>query len=265
MRGGEYILARIDVVAFSELSRTSAGTDVFDSIEKISSDSNERIRRMAASSNKDLKLECRGHYGDTIDIYFRTGDYDGELILMLLDVVAEAQKMALNLGFFIKGAIVRGSLFVTEKGFTGSAMVDAHELERGCPFPCVTISEDVMKIIDETAHEKFRADQDFVDFKSGIIADGCYLNYIEACPLGLRKNSELNLDIHRRSLILTVERYNNVLPDDSAKCEGRVRMYEYALNNHNRVCDACGAHRERIAFTIEHVNRSKMYRVIINK
>ena len=204
--GDEYILARMDIVAFSELSRSNIRTNVFDSIVKISSDSNESIRRMAAAGKKNLRLECRGLYGDTIDVYFKTGDHDGELVLMLLNIIAEAQRTALSLGFFIKGAVVRGELLIAENVFTGPAMVDAHRTESDCPFPCITIAEDVIDIIDRKAREIFRSEQDMIDYRAKII-DGRYLNYIEFCSPERLRNNEPELCVHKGSLILTVEHY----------------------------------------------------------
>jgi hypothetical protein len=77
----ECILARIDIVAFSALSESPFGEEVvFNSAKAILSNLNEQIRRLNESVNRDQKLEYRGLYGDTFDIYFRAGDYDRSLI-----------------------------------------------------------------------------------------------------------------------------------------------------------------------------------------
>ena len=105
-------------------------------------------------------------YGDTIDIWFKTGECDSGLILMMLDITAEVQKEALKCGLFVKGAIVRGPLRITDNAFTGQAMVSASSIENSCKFPCIVIDKAVMRLIDDTAVERFRTDQDAADFKT---------------------------------------------------------------------------------------------------
>lgn len=245
MVGEEYVLARIDIVAFSKLSKQYPDMNVFGSVEKIASDSNEKIRRITEACKKDLKLEC-SMYGDTIDIYFRTGDHNNTLILMLLEVVAEAQRKALGLGLFVKGAVVVGELLRTENGFTGPAMVDARETECKCLFPCVTITDSVMAVVDAAAKEKFRIDQDVTDFRNNLITDGNFLNYIEACPFEFWMRKEPDLPFHRVSLTSAIERYEKILPDDPSKHKIYTEMYKYAVENHNKVCEKHGACGEMI-------------------
>lgn len=247
MSGDEYILARIDIVAFSKMSRSDqGGEDVFRSAEEILSSSNENIRRLNASSKKDLKLETAKLYGDTIDIFFKTGDHDSTMIRMLFDVVAETQRKALDHGFFIKGAIVKGNMQINEGVFTGSAMVDANELEKNCPYSCVVIAESVLEIIDKTANEIFMADQDILDFKNNIIIDGLYLNYLEARPFDFWIGKTPELNTHKRSLISTISRYISILPDNIAEREKYTEMYDYAVKNHNTICGKCNNTDEKI-------------------
>ncbi|MCL2032713.1 MAG: hypothetical protein FWG96_05545 [Methanomassiliicoccaceae archaeon] len=254
MSGDEYILARIDVVAFSTLSKSVPRTDdVFDAIEALLSTSNEEIRRQNASRKKDFKLEAR-LYGDTIDIYFKTGDCDHGLILMLCDVVAKTQKEALCHGLFIKGSIVKGRLRITDEGFTGSAMVTAHDMEQACQYSCIVLADNVLELINEVAQEKFITNQDIINFTKNITVDRHFLNYLEACPFGFWKTIKPDLKVHRESLISAIERYNSILPDDPAKRKNYIGMYEHSLKNHNRVCEEHGAREELIVFRTEQIN-----------
>ena len=246
----ECIHARIDIVAFSELSKVHSGSDVCDSIKEITSNANASIRRAIISGGKDFKLENASYYGDSIDIFFKNGKNDTSLLLILLDVVADAQRMALNLGFLIRGAIVKGRLHKTEEGLSGHSMIEAHEIEKECQTPCVIITEEVMSILDEAAREKFRQEEDITDFKKNIVIDGHNLNYIEANPLGL-PNSVPDLKRHRDSLIRTIERYLKILSDKPAKRKKHFKMYEYALINHNRACELYSAHEEKIEYVYE--------------
>jgi len=253
MSNGDYILARMDVVAFSALFESTTMADsVFDAFERISSDSNERIRRLNASTGEDSKLEAK-HYGDTIDIFFKSGGRDQSMILMLIDVVAKAQREALNYGFFVKGAIVKGNLRFNDEGYTGCAMIAAHKMEQSCLYPCISFSKEIMELINETAQGRFRTDAEITDFKTNIIVDGLFLNYLEACPFEFWKERSPNLRAHRKSLLHTIERYV-CLPNDPAKHEEHVKMYEYALENHNRICDDCGAPEEKIKFRVEQID-----------
>ena len=234
MSKDECILARIDVVAFTKLSKTDLETDVFDVIREITQDLNEEIRRSIISrkNKEESNLECARYYGDTIDIYFRTGDLDA-LILILLEVIVKAQRMALNKGFLVKGAIVKGDLHETKDGFTGPAMVTASELEKECPYSCVTIAKDVMEILDDVAIKQFRTKSDFSDFRKKMITcdlatNKHYLNYLEACPIS-SPDYVPELKINKESLVKTIERYVRILSHDPNKCEEHLTMYEHAL------------------------------------
>jgi len=255
MSKDEYIFARIDVVAFTKLSNPDLKIGVFDAIRKIVLDLNGEIRRSVVSrNNKKLKLEGARYYGDTIDIYFRAGDLDA-LILILFDVVAKAQRMALREGFFIKGAIVKGDLHVTKDGSTGMAMVTASEVEGACEYPCVTVDKGVVEIFDTAVREQFRTESDFSDYRKKMITydpvtEKYYLNYVEACQLNSPEYAP-ELSAHRISLIATVERYVRILPNDTKKCVAHITMYEYALKNHNNICALYNAPEEVITFVAE--------------
>jgi len=246
------VLARIDIVAFGLLSKSSSEANVvFDEVEAIFSEVNENVRRLNESSKKDLKIETPKLYGDTIDTYFRCGNYDGVLMIMLLDSVAKAQRTALDRGFFIKGAIVKDDLYIADAAFTGRAMVTASNLERNCPYSSVTISKDIIDLIDETAKERFRNDQDIADFKENVIVDGCFINYLEASPYDFWKDIRPDLKSHRKSLVSTIARYEDITEHGSAESEKYMTICKKALENHNRVCKKHGAQEEVIEFRAE--------------
>jgi len=108
-----------------------------------------------------------------------------------------------------------------------------------------------MKILDYAAGERFRKEPDIIDFKRKMVIDDCYLNYAEAQPLG-PLDCLPDLKVHKRHLVTTIERYICILPDDNVKREEFVKMYEYALKNHNRLCNEYAEPNERIGFMIEH-------------
>lgn len=236
MGGEDFFLARIDILALSKLSDTSE--NVFDTLKELVHSSNDQIKRLNAILGTGLKLEIHPMYGDTIDVYFRAGEYDSDMILMLLEVMAKIQMIALKHRLLTKGAIVKGKLIVDDEIFTGNAMVIAKKLEDDCKHSFIVISEDVVELVKNATEMKYNVPEDALASQESMICPGGYLNYFEICHLDESKeNCMIIAQDHKSCLIKTIERYLCIMPDDIEKRCIAFKMYERTLTNHNRVCD----------------------------
>lgn len=237
MGKGEYILARVDVVALTSISKCGPESEnVFDSLEEIVCAINRDIRRLCESSGIDLTIKVHPLYGDTFDIYFKSGDYDCSLMLVLLEAIADIQRTALNYRFFVKGAIVKGELLISDQAFTGKAMVEAKEMEDRCRWPCISVSNEIMELIKDAADEAFQSQSDAHEFMDKVLREE-FLNYLEVpTAKNLKCIPDEELRAHRGSLISTVNRYIEILSLEIDKREKQISMYEYALKNHNAAC-----------------------------
>lgn len=103
-------------------------------------------------------------------------------------------QMALK-GFFIRGGLSVGPLFISENNVYGKALIEAYELESQIAInPIVVLSSNLMRLIDQ--HLQFYAREaapQTRDIMAG--ADGRYfINYLAECILEMDSGNELDAD-----------------------------------------------------------------------
>ena len=210
------VLLRMDILGFTRLMDSSNADRIMDKIERVVKRHSDRIRWMP----KDMKSELKIHpmYGDTLDIYYECGENDSMLI-GLLDMASDIMSDFVNDGILVRGAVIRGNLRDNGYVFTGKAMAAAHDEEKGCCFPSVSMDKNIVSTLREQLGLLFGMNS--VEKEGNYIfehGDKCYLDYIKRD----KKMSERLRDV------IECYRKRAVSPEEEEKCS----VFEASLNDY---------------------------------
>jgi hypothetical protein len=254
-----YVLARMDIVGFSDLSNCGLKTDPVQSFITLCESVNSILDRLNKSSGNGRNLESKG-YGDTLDIYFKSADNDVGHILLMLDTIRRIQFEALiGYGLIIKGSIVKGDLTVGDSVFTGNAMVDASMLEKTAVGFGIIISDVIFEELKGTRELIFRTSADMDEFLNRTIIEHegiRYLNYLEADPLSKTTKDNVRADLrsHKSPLMRAIDSYQVILSSSDKTLDQRtiiVNGYIRLLEYHNSLCVKYSIPEEAIGFQKE--------------
>ncbi|AMR78539.1 hypothetical protein [Cupriavidus nantongensis] len=157
----------------------------------------------------------------------------------ILDVINEYQlKMALD-GFFIRGGLAVGQLFIDDNSAYGAALIEAYRLESSIAVnPVVVLCDNTMRLVDE--HIRYYAGESAPQHQDVLKGpDGRYfLNYLTACAVG-DDFGELHLDVtslrrHKEQIEASLQAYATV-PAVFAK-------FAWLASYHNYFCDTVSGH-----------------------
>lgn len=141
--------------------------------------------------------------------------------------------MALE-GFFVRGGMSVGPLYIDDDQVYGGALIEAYKLESKFAInPIIVLSDDVMKLVDQ--HVNFYGDkQDAPQRRSVLVgADGSYfINYLDECVDDSRGTPILRhqyLLQHKERIEEALVRYSK-MPQVFAK-------FSWLASYHNYFCD----------------------------
>ncbi|NUW72306.1 hypothetical protein HOP38_07240 [Vibrio mediterranei] len=201
----------MDVLGFSEMiSSSSEQPNELELFHKYHDVTSKMVARLSEHTERGSVLSMKV-FSDNIVLALPWFSPDGEsefgFILMAL---REYQlSMALN-GYFVRGGISVGKLFVDDNMIYGKALLDAYALEsKFANDPKIILSDEVLEIV--RSHTQFYASPKHSPQNSDVVidADGKgFISYldelIEEHSDGYRINAELLL-LHKQKVIEAVE------------------------------------------------------------
>lgn len=233
----DYLLARIDILAYSELYKKSP--ELIAEINHILEAKNRSISKINGET-KSIKLVCKPMYGDTIDIYCECRGEE-PIAKMLIDAVSETMMTITREGLLARGAICRGELIDTDEVFTGKALVDAKEIEDNVGSATIGISDDVIKMVRKEMADLYTVPSVLEDVICSMFPDGRRLNVYHHCKTIDLDNAEVDghsVD-YSSCLLSAIRRYKGML-DPSRDNSRQLRIYDGTMSFHNECCRIIG-------------------------
>jgi hypothetical protein len=180
--------AFLDILGFSARLRASyRANEEDDLLQQFHKIFDRRINSLKSEVNESL-LYFKSFSDNVLLAHPQfSEDLESEFGFILWSILEYQYEMALQ-GFFIRGGLSVGKLFVDENSVYGEALLDAYELETNVAVnPVVVLSDDAMKLVD--LHLSYYMGESAPQARSVLVnADGRYfINYLSECIL---ENSE---------------------------------------------------------------------------
>lgn len=202
----------MDVLGFSEMISSSSNQqnehELFRQYYEVTS---RMIARLSEHTERGSVLSMKV-FSDNIVLAVPWFSTDGESEFgFILTALREYQlSMALN-GYFIRGGISVGNLFVDDNMIYGKALLDAYTLEsKIANDPKIILSNEVLEIV--RSHTQFYANPEYAPQNSDVVIDTDnkgFINYLdglieEHVDDGYQVNTELLL-LHKQRVIEATE------------------------------------------------------------
>lgn len=151
----------------------------------------------------------------------------------LLDHLIDYQKSLIEGNYFLRGGIAKGSLYHDKDFIYGLALVDAVKLEKETCYPFVSISDDILKMLDENN----AIDDNDAKFGVPIINvtnQNFFLDYLFTMISKSNSDPQINYQFlsHHKSII----EHNLHLHINENEYPVR-KKYERVADYHNQFCD----------------------------
>lgn len=210
----EYILGRVDVVGLKKMSEVDNG--LFSCLEKMLESTQESMERTNKAIGEGLCIRGGHMYGDTIDFYFESSDSDAAMIMPLIELLIEVERLMLEHCLVCRGAIVKGSLIVRDNIFTGSGLVEATEIEKKMITYGIGLSETVIGILQDCVKIMVYSKNECDSLMNRILVrrGPCtYINrYMKIEPAELIALDKNYIDRCEERVVETVDRYRSNIP-----------------------------------------------------
>lgn len=226
--------AFLDLLGFSARTRASyknnSGNQLLQDFHKIFSN---QIVRMKGQTKESL-LYFKSFSDNVLLAHPQISkDMESEFAFILWSIQEYQFAMALK-GFFIRGGLSVGQLFVDDDNVYGEALIDAYELESKIAInPMVVLCDNTMKLVDN--HLTYYNGGWAPQLNDVLVnSDGRYfINYLSECVLDTEEG--YNLDIE--SLAIHRDRITDALSEYSSK-PTVFSKFTWLSDYHNYFCDS---------------------------
>ncbi|WP_165707423.1 hypothetical protein [Pectobacterium polaris] len=168
-----------------------------------------------------------------------SSEMESEFGLILFPIREYQFKMALN-GFFIRGGLAVGQLFMDKNSVYGAALLESYRLESNVAVnPIVVLCDDTMKMVDE--HLKYYAKGAAPQLRNLLKGpDGRYfINYLVECIIDGMDEQHLDTDsliLHKQQIEKALKTYSTI-PTVFSK-------FAWLASYHNYFCDMISEYPE---------------------
>ena len=226
--------AFLDVLGFSDRIRASYKNNTQDDLlEQFHTILRKRIKRLKYDTDESL-LYFKSFTDNIVLAHPRfSEDMESEFGFILWSISEYQYEMALK-GFFIRGGLSVGPLFVDDNSVYGEALIEAYELEsRHAVNPIVVLSDNTMKLVD--LHIRYFAGETAPQKREVLVnMDGRYfINYLSECIIDTGEGEMVDyvsLKIHKEQIEHALIEYS-AQPSVFAK-------FSWLSSYHNYFCDS---------------------------
>ncbi len=149
---------------------------------------------------------------------------------MTISQIAQYQLTMVLGGFFIRGALSFGPLYIDDEMIFGLSLIEAVDLEKKAKYPRIVISSTAMDIVKEQMN--FYANHRESPHNAELLVgddDQCFIDYLSVGEdERTRANDALILERHKAVIVRNLNQYKN---DDTVKDK-----YLWAAAYHNYYC-----------------------------
>ena len=225
--------AFMDVLGFSEQITESFQVNQGDELlRKFHSILSDRISAM--EKEQDETLLYFKSFTDNVILAYPQFSPDLETEFgSILDSILEFQLQMALAGFFIRGGLAVGPLFIDENSAYGPALLEAYQLEsKKAINPIITLSDDVMKLVDKHT-EYYSSIYISPQHRHVWVSDDnrYFLNYLSECIWEIDGGDEVDwksLTSHKERIEHNLNKYR-YLPSVFGK-------YVWLASYHNEFC-----------------------------
>lgn len=226
--------AFLDVLGFSARIRESYKNKTANKLlQEFHAIFDKRIDKLKSEVDKSL-LYFKSFSDNVLLAHPRfSEDMESEFGFILWSISEYQFEMALQ-GFFIRGGLSVGQLFVDDNSVYGAALIDAYELESMVAVnPIVVLCDNTMRLVDQ--HLTYYHGEWAPQARHVLVnADGRYfINYLHECVIETDDGLELDteaLGIHRNQIEHALNQY--------AKQPSVFAKFSWLAAYHNHFCDS---------------------------
>lgn len=223
--------AFLDILGFSQRILESAQKDNEDGLlQEFHAIFRSKLDRIKADSI-DTLLQFKT-FSDNVLLAFPqfSPDMESEFAFILWSLREYQFEMAIN-GFFIRGGLSVGPLFISEDNVYGRALVEAHELESTkASYPIVILSDDAMALVN--SHLNYYGKGKSPQYKDILVDENgrYFINYLNEC---LIEDDALEIDAvslrrHKEWIEKNLEEFKDT--------ERILAKYSWLASYHNFFC-----------------------------
>jgi hypothetical protein len=230
--------AFLDVLGFSDRIRKSYKNKTKDQLlQQFHAIFKRQIKQLESDVGESL-LYFKSFSDNVLLAHPRFSDDMESEFSFILWSIREYQFAMASQGFFIRGGLSVGSLFVDDNSVYGKALIDAYELESKIAInPIVVMCENTMKLVDQ--HIGCYSGDSAPQVRDVLVnSDGRYfINYLSECILETDEGEEVDhqsIKNHKEQIELALANYVD-RPEISAK-------FSWLATYHNYFCDSVSAY-----------------------
>lgn len=225
--------AFLDILGFSDRIKESFELDQADQLlQEFHEIFSKQLKRMEDECNDSL-LYFKSFTDNIVLAHPRfSDDMESEFAFTLWALSEYQYSMAIK-GFFIRGGLAVGDLFISESNVYGPALLEAYKLESSTAVnPCVILSNDAMGLVAH--HCKFYVGEIAPQHREIYVNSegGFFINYLSECIYDTGTSEEVDWDglaLHKEQIENALKKYSNV---------SRVfNKFVWLANYHNYFCN----------------------------
>jgi len=226
--------AFLDVLGFSDRIKESAENNERDKLlQEFHSIFKEMINQLEEET-KDSLLYFKSFTDNVLLACPRfSEDMESEFGFILWSISAYQLQMSLH-GFFIRGGLSIGPLFIDDNSVYGEALLEAYHLEnKHANNPIVVLSDYTMKLVDK--HVGYYRGMEAPQIRTLLVnTDGRYfINYLSECVIDTYEGLELDthsLNLHKEQIENALVKYA-AIPSVYAKFSWLSTYHNYFCNS----------------------------------
>jgi hypothetical protein len=223
------IVAFIDVLGFSHIATSCATIEssqrILDKIAAAIDDSRHFVRQTIPSGDEALgRRWATKFFSDNLALGFPLESDTSDHVSAAWFIVRSAQRYQLRMtmnGFFVRGALTKGPVCLTDEIIFGSALIECYQLESKTSIvPRIVLAESLQKLIVERGDAKLEVSgSDIVQSICRDVDGMWFVNYLDAT----RESGAIRWDFieqHKRSVLesLSTTTRHDVLPKFGWAC-----------------------------------------------
>lgn len=230
--------AFLDVLGFSERIRASHKNKSADRLlQEFHAIFKKRISRLESDVDESL-LYFKSFSDNVLLAHPRfSEDMESEFGFILWSISEYQFEMALQ-GFFIRGGLSVGPLFVDDNSVYGEALIDAYHLEsKVAIYPIVVLCDNTMKLVDK--HVGYYHGEAAPQVRDVLVnADGRYfINYLSECILPTDDGDSVDIN--------SLQKHKDQIESALAQYGGQPAVFakfSWLAAYHNYFCDSVSSH-----------------------
>lgn len=228
----------LDILGFKNIVREDEGVD--EACAKVVAALKSGLKSLDKALELDL-VDVKS-FSDNVLISLKY-EVGKNFIAPLFEFVCGYQKVLLQHGYFVRGGMSLGGLYVDEYAIYGQALIDAYDIESDkAIYPIVMLSQDVLEFAKRNKHlglvSQVFNHRNFLSYVFEF-REQFFVNYLRSAFI----SDEVGVGVFPKKLDVDfIEHHRNIVVLNMKKHSANERIfskYLFLAAYHNEFCDAC--------------------------